>query len=128
MVETELEQNSKNAQVEEFEETNSMISANSMLVTPAIKSEKSSFLKKENSLSEKEQKIVEKIEKRVEKIQKKQETKKGGLTDRMKIGIVLAVAGVILIVLGGLFGIFYLLGVIAFLIGAILIIMELLEM
>lgn len=82
----------------------------------------------DNTLTEKEIKVIEKIEKKIEKIKNQKEQKKGGLTSRMKIGIILAAVGIILIVLGGISSVFWLLGVIALVIGAVLILMEVLEM
>lgn len=85
-----------------------------------------------SNLSQKEQKLVQKLEKKInkiEKISKNSENKKSSLSKNLKLGIVLAAVGLLLIILGGLgIWLFYVFGAIAFIAGGVLILLELLDM
>ncbi len=85
-----------------------------------------------SALNKKELKIVKKIENKIEKIQKirdEQGSKASSLTKNLKLGILLASIGLLLLILGGLgISILYVFGAIAFIAGGVLILLEVLDM
>jgi uncharacterized membrane protein len=85
-----------------------------------------------STLTKKQSKLLKKLDNKLEKLEKKSQNK-GGISSLMKTGIIIAAIGLLVLILtaagifGGISGLFWALGGIAFLAGLIIILYDLLQ-